>query len=236
MTYFAILLVLTIIMIVIGRKSAMLRTEIFNISNFQQLTLTQGLKCPRPAFSLGRTQLAFWIVIISSSFIYSVITHITPAGIEVPPIDAVNLILMGIAGGTTTIAKVIDSSQKDNQGASIPQQDYPSEGFFTDLISDERGVSIHRLQNVIWTLIVGFLYIGSVYYKKALPDETVITTQLLALMGISTGTYLGLKTAENKNAPVSSANVNTQNTVSPIAPGVSDAMPSVLTQNKQGTL
>ncbi len=223
-------------MIIVAQKSAMLRTEIFNITNFQQLTLTQGLKCPRPAFSLGRTQLAFWVVIISSSFIYSVVIHITPAGIEVPAIDAVNLILLGIAGGTTTIAKVIDSSQKDNQGKSIPQQDYPSEGFFRDLISDEKGVSIHRLQNVIWTIIVGALYIATVYYKKALPDETVITSQLLGLMGISTGTYLGLKASENKNAPVSPVNVNTQSTAPPVTANISNTVQSVLTLDKQGTL
>jgi hypothetical protein len=211
----------------------MLRTEIFNITNFQQLTLTKGIRHPRPAFSLGRTQLAFWTVIIISSFIYTVYVHST-SGISVPPIDPVNLILLGIAAGTTAVAKVIDSSQQNNQGASIPQQDYPSKGFFMDLISDEKGVSIHRLQNVLWTIIVGFIYISSVYDKKMLPDQSVINNQLLGLMGISASAYLGLKTSENKNAPVSPANVNAGTTV--ITSNISEEVKSILTQDKQGIL
>lgn len=232
MIYPAILLILTIILILIAQKSAMLRTEIFNISNFQQLTMTRGIKHPRPAFSLGRTQLAFWTVIIISSFIYTIFVHST-SGITVPAIDPVNLILLGIAGSTTAVAKVIDSSQQNNQGDSIPQQDNPSKGFFLDLISDEKGVSIHRLQNVIWTIVVGFIYISAVYDKKELPDQSVISNNLLGLMGISAGTFLGLKTSENKNAPVSPANVNAKTTVSS---NISEPIKSLLTENKQGTL
>jgi hypothetical protein len=233
MVYLAILLILTTILILIAQKSAMLRTEIFNIANFQQLTITKGIKDPRPAFSLGRTQLAFWTVIVISSFIYTVYVHST-SGISVPDMDPVNLILLGIAGGTTAVAKVIDSSQLNNQGNSIPQQDYPSKGFFMDLISDEKGVSIHRLQNVLWTIIVGVIYISSVYDRKILPDQTIINNQLLGLMGISAGTYLGLKTSENKNAPVSAANVNAGTTV--ITSNISEEVKSVLTQDKHGTL
>jgi hypothetical protein len=147
----------------------------------------------------------------------------------------VNLILLGIAGGTTAVAKVIDSSQQNNQGPSIPQQDYPSKGFFMDLISDEKGVSIHRLQNVLWTIIVGVIYISSVYDRKILPDQTIINNQLLGLMGISAGTYLGLKTSENKNAPVSPANVNA-GTTTVITSNISEEVKSVLTQDKHGTL
>jgi hypothetical protein len=235
MIYLGILLTLTTIMILIAQKSAMLRTEIFNITNFQQLTLAQGLKNPRPAFSLGRTQLAFWTVIIISSFIYAVYVH-SGSGITVPDIDPVNLILLGMAGGTTVVAKVIDSSQKDNQGDSIPQQDYPSNGFFIDLISDEKGVSIHRLQNVIWTIIVGFIYISAVFDTKALPGQSVISNDLLGLMGISAGTFLGLKTSENKNAPVSPANVNAKTTVNGITSNISEPDKSLLTLDKQGTL
>ncbi|MDB4901985.1 MAG: hypothetical protein JWQ63_1266 [Mucilaginibacter sp.] len=233
--YFTILLIMTISVVIISKKSAMLRTEIFNIANFQQLILTQGIKNPRPSFSLGRTQLAFWTVIIISSFIYTVYVHST-SGISVPAIDPVNLVLLGIAGGTTAVAKVIDSSQKNNQGDSISQQDYPSEGFFRDLISDEKGVSIHRLQNVIWTIIVGFIYISAVFDKKVLPDQSVINNQLLGLMGVSAGAYLGLKTCENKTAPVSPVNVNAGTIVNGITSNISEPAKSVLTLDKQGTL
>lgn len=200
MYYSAILLVMSIVMIVIGRRSDMLRNGIFNVGNFQQLAISNGIKNPRPSFSLARTQLAFWTVIIISSFIYVVIAQST-GGIKVPYIDPVNLVLLGIAGGTTAVAKVIDNSQQDDQGNGIPQQDYPSNGFFMDIISDEKGVSIHRLQNVIWTLVVGVIYIIAVFGNdKTLPGQGVITKELLGLMGISAGAYLSLKTTENNSA------------------------------------
>jgi hypothetical protein len=201
MIYSAILLVMSIVMIVIGRRSDMLRNGIFNLANFRQLAISTGIKNPRPSFSLGRTQLAFWTVIVVSSFIYVVIAQST-GGITVPYIDPVNLVLLGIAGSTTAVAKVIDNSQQDDQGSGIPQQDYPSSGFFTDLISDDKGVSIHRLQNVIWTLVVGGIYIIAVFENhKTLPGKAVITPELLGLMGISAGAYLSLKTTENSTAP-----------------------------------
>jgi hypothetical protein len=70
-----------------------------------------------------------------------------------------------------------------------------------DILSDKNGVSIHRLQNVLWTLIVGVIYIQFVATQSSLPDETVLTDNLLMLMGISTGAYVGLKTMENSKDP-----------------------------------
>jgi len=202
--YFIILIVLSAIVIIIAEKSSMLRNEIFNDANFCKVAA--GMKKPenaRPSFSLGRSQLAFWTVIVISSFIYVFLKCSTAQHFDIPNLNDVNLALLGIAAGTTLVSKTIDNSQRDADGDAIPQQDYPSKGFFIDIISDEKGVSIHRLQNVIWTIVVGAIYIGYVANHPQLPDGTIITTQLLALMGISTGAYLGLKINENKNAPTS---------------------------------
>jgi hypothetical protein len=236
MLYFIILTVFAVVVIIIGKMSTMLRTEIFNIDNFRQITLNKGIKKPRPAYSLGRTQLAFWTVIIVSSFIYTLILGLLKGPLSLPKIDPVNLLLLGIAGGTTSIAKVIDNSQQNNQGDAIPQQDMPSKGFFTDIISDEKGVSVHRLQNVVWIIIVGFIYIASVFERKILPDQTVINNQLLGLMGISAGAYLGLKTTENQNAPVSPATVNTAAVSPPINPLVPGQSTGNNLPGKVGTL
>lgn len=219
MIYPGLLLLIGIIVIFIAHKTPMLRNDIFNIDNFNQLTITNGINKPRPAFSLGRTQLAFWTIIIVSSFIYAIIAHFTDP-LSLPAIDPVNLLLLGIAGGTTAVAKVIDTSQQNNQGLSIPQQDYPSKGFFMDIISDQKGVSIYRLQNVIWTVVVGFIYIVAVYQTQKLPDQSVITNQLLGLIGVSSGTYLGLKTTENNVSPVAPSNVNVAKVVTVTPPDV----------------
>ncbi len=69
-----------------------------------------------------------------------------------------------------------------------------SEGFLLDLLSDSTGVNFHRFQIAAWTIVLGFIFIGHVYRDLAMPQ---FNETLLALMGISSGTYLGLKIPEN---------------------------------------
>ncbi|ALM49021.1 hypothetical protein AMR72_09040 [Flavobacterium psychrophilum] len=217
--YYIILIAFAILMIWISEKSSMLRNNIFNAENFAAIAKTEKIKKPKASYSLGRSQLAFWTVIVASSFVYLLLSQSAYPQILVPVLDTVNLTLISIAAGTTVISKVIDSSQKENQNGSVPQQDYPSEGFFIDIISDEKGVSIHRLQNVIWTVIVGGIYIAYVSGHTTLPDDTILTSNLLGLMGISTAAYLGLKLNENKGTPNNTNVTNeTPNSVNTIAP------------------
>jgi len=206
--YYSILIVLSGLMIWIAGESSMLRNAVFNDENFAKVAHKSKIKKPKAAFSLGRTQLAFWTVIVVSSFVYLLISQSVYPDINVPVMDTVSLTLISIAAGTTVVSKAIDISQSNNQGEAIPQQDYPSEGFFIDIISDEAGVSIHRLQNVIWTVIVGGIYIGYVSGHTTLPDDTVLTTNLLGLMGISTAAYLGLKLNENKSQALNNETTN----------------------------
>src|SRR5262249_10534040 len=64
-----------------------------------------------------------------------------------------------------------------------------------DILCDETGVSFHRLQVVIWTLVLTLIFVFSVYRRLDMPD---FDNQLLALMGISNGTYLGFKLPEKQ--------------------------------------
>jgi hypothetical protein len=70
-----------------------------------------------------------------------------------------------------------------------------SEGLIKDLLSDVNGTAFHRFQMVVWTLVLGFLFCVGVYKSLAMPDFSVT---LLALMGISAGTYLGFKIPERQ--------------------------------------
>ncbi len=188
--YFLILALLAILIFVIATKTDMLRDPIVNTDKFNSDATIQNLKEPKAPFSLVRSQLAFWTVIIVSSFLYVLFK----AKFTIPELNNTNLILLGMAVGTSAAGKIIDDSQKQNEDRS---QDHPSHSFFVDILSDKNGVSIHRLQNVIWTLIVGMIYIQFVAKGGSLPDETVITTQLLTLMGISTTAFVGIKATEN---------------------------------------
>ncbi len=72
----------------------------------------------------------------------------------------------------------------------------PTEGFFEDILSDASGISFHRFQVAGWTVVLGIIFIASVYKVLSMPD---FPTELLALMGISSGTYIGFKFPEKQN-------------------------------------
>jgi len=84
------------------------------------------------------------------------------------------------------------TAEIEAQLATLPQLK-KTKSLWTDILSDENGVSIHRLQVVIWTLVLTLIFLVSVYLRLDMPD---FDNQLLALMGISNGTYLGFKLPE----------------------------------------
>ena len=70
-----------------------------------------------------------------------------------------------------------------------------SDGFKNDILTDVNGIALHRFQMAAWTLTLGLIFIIGVYRSLAMPEFSVI---LLALMGISAGTYLGFKIPERQ--------------------------------------
>ncbi len=138
-------------------------------------------------FSLAKSQLAFWTLIIVGSVGY--IFAITG---DMPLITGSTLILLAVSIGTTVGASLIGGSKNK----VILNE---SKGFFIDILSDDDGVSIHRFQMVVWTVFIGIYFIYSVFNGLDIPQ---ISKELLALMGISSGTYLGLKIPEGKSSEV----------------------------------
>ena len=65
------------------------------------------------------------------------------------------------------------------------------------LLSDERGVSFHRFQMLAWALILGVMFLIEVLARLGMP---VLDPTLLGLLGISSGTYLGLKIPRRASA------------------------------------
>jgi hypothetical protein len=62
-----------------------------------------------------------------------------------------------------------------------------------DLLSSGGTIDLHRFQIVTWTLVLGVVFVHAVYTDLAMPE---FDQSLLALMGISSGTYLGFKFPE----------------------------------------
>lgn len=68
-----------------------------------------------------------------------------------------------------------------------------SENFLIDVLSDANGISFHRFQMAAWTLVLSVIFVKGVYETLAMP---VFDTTLMGLLGLSAGTYLGLKIPE----------------------------------------
>jgi hypothetical protein len=60
----------------------------------------------------------------------------------------------------------------------------------SDLLEETDSPSLHRLQMIAWTVVLGLVFLNSVYFALVMPK---FDATLLALMGISSGTYLGFK-------------------------------------------
>jgi hypothetical protein len=74
----------------------------------------------------------------------------------------------------------------------------PSRGWWRDLIADDRGgVALDRVQILVWTVVLGLMFLSSVLLELTMPE---FSGTLLALMGISSGTYIGFKLPVAKNA------------------------------------
>jgi hypothetical protein len=140
-------------------------------------------------YSLARFQLYWWSIIVISSYIllFSIRDHFSL-------LNATALILMGISITSTGFAFLIDYSDSDK----VRHQDKPGVNFFTDVLSDDDGVSIHRFQNLIFTFLFGIIFIYKVFDTGRMP---VFGQTELFLMGLSSAAYLALKAGENKTAP-----------------------------------
>ena len=186
---------------------------------------------PQP-YSWARVQLAWWTVIVLSAVIAVVWkdTQTAPPG-NLPTLHYSTLVLLGISAATITVARSIDVSDVNNQGV-VRHQNLPSESFLTDILSDQDGISIHRLQAVVFNALFGIWFIGSVLYNLGAGHDPcamyaagtqdaincrqiplnyimpVISDNNLILLGLSSATYAAMKTTENKvpaNVPAAPA-------------------------------
>ena len=153
---------------------------------------TSILKNPTPntdkCYSFARVQMMWWTVIVSCCFIIKF--GLTG---EYQVTNTSTLTLLGIGLATTAGASLIDVSQR--QTSNTRHQDGGAHNFFMDILSDETGISMHRFQAFIFTVLFGVVFI--IIFIKDQSFASFSTTEL-GLMGLSSGTYLALKTNENK--------------------------------------
>jgi hypothetical protein len=206
-------------------------------------------------YSLARTQMAFWYLLVVAAFLFSWAV----LG-DYPTIPGPVLSLIGIASGTALGAAVIEVAKTNpnsvaradlkarqailevdvkkaadqlaqaradldarssasadvrfNLEAAVTQAtglldqkqaelndvakqlasgESRTQGFVLDILTDDTGISLHRFQMAVWTTVLGVLFVIGVWQKFRMPE---FDPTLLALMGISSGTYLGFKIPE----------------------------------------
>lgn len=146
---------------------------------------TQPLKVR--AFSLSRSQLAWWTFIILTSYLF---IYLVTGETDLLNFTAVTL--LGISAGTAAVGSTIDSSESTEER----HQNEASQGWLLDVLSDSGGISIHRLQTLIFNLIFGVIFLRYVATNFTMPE---FSDNQLILLGLSAGTYTFVKTRENKN-------------------------------------
>jgi hypothetical protein len=160
---------------------------------FTNLLKDSSTAARRP-YSFARVQLLWWVLVITFCILEYYATH----NGALPALNQTCLLLLGIGVGTTGIANVIDRRQRasaDAQGREV-SQDFESQTFLIDILSDDGGLSVHRLQALIFNVIYGVAFITTFISDKDNNFPKYDEMQL-AVLGLSTAGYLGLKALEN---------------------------------------
>src|SRR5262245_11735830 len=139
----------------------------------------------RQPYSLGRSQMAWWFFFIVLGYV--VIWLVTGDQDTIPP----SLLgLMGISAATALVATAIAA----RDGKDAPKR--ASRGWWRDLVADDHGViALDRLQIVVWTVVLSGIFLHSVVWELTMPE---FNATMLALMGISSGTYIGFKLPQKR--------------------------------------
>ena len=180
---------------------AMLLTFAFTLVLFLKLARSTAIirnpgaaPAQQRSYSLARLQMAFWFLLILWGFLFIFLLK----GSEVSISESL-LGLMGISAGTFLGAQMIGAGKQAQNGEGsakaeeVPEEPAKSRGFLMDVLSDSSGIAFHRFQIFAWTLVLGVIFVSEVWSRLSMPE---FDATLLGLMGISSGTYVGLKFPE----------------------------------------
>jgi len=135
---------------------------------------------PLGPYSLARTQMAFWLFLTLAGFIFLWLSM----GLYLGLITSGILVLLGI-NATTGLFSIRMNDEKDKQSTS--------RSFLSDIISDGEGPTLHRIQVVAWTLVLGMIFVWNVFWNFNFVN---FDTNLLLLVGVAQSMYLGFKWQE----------------------------------------
>jgi len=133
--------------------------------------------------SLSLAQILLWTLLVFSASFYVLV-------VSGKLLDLTNevLMLLGIAGGSSVIAKITASAKSKNGGA-IPAP-VPKDPKWLDLFQTEGRPDLYKVQMALFTTLAAIFVTAKIYGTLAFPE---LPAGLLTLIGISNGVYLGAK-------------------------------------------
>jgi len=174
-------ILLVVAIFVLGTKTELVRDSDSPWADFRE----------RP-FSLAKSQLAFWTVVVLGCFLYVFFATGRFTGL----MNNTVLWLLGISSGTAALSAAAAGPAAPSPATPAPPppaQAQKHQRFFTDILSDQVGMNIHRLQMLIWTVVLGGIFVYVTIKSGVFPT---FDDQVFVLMGISSGTYVWFKRAE----------------------------------------
>jgi hypothetical protein len=169
-----------------------------------------------PPFSLGRLQLALWLLLTVGGFLYVWLVTGQATGIFTNEVVTV----IGIAGASGAVAAAMGAPSAstsptdarlqgddtvngvgaDTIAGGDANDEIQSQNVLLDILSDNRGVVLHRVQMVVWTLVMGVIFAWSVVTACAFP---AFDQALVLLSGVTSALYVGFKVPESllRNPP-----------------------------------
>ena len=149
--------------------------------------------------SLSLAQILLWTMLVFSASFYVLV-------VSGKLLDLTNevLMLLGIAGGSSVIAKITAAARGDKGVEIIAPQ--PKNPRWLDLFQTEGRPDLYKVQMALFTTLAAIFVTAKIYGNLAFPE---LPAGLLTLIGISNGVYLGAKatskTVFEKLAETSSA-------------------------------
>ncbi|MEA1673777.1 hypothetical protein [Nitrospirillum sp. BR 11163] len=209
-----VLVAVTAALLYLAMSTDMLRDN--TPSTFAGVTSATG-KPLRRAFSLAQSQMAWWFVIVLAAYLYLFLV----TG-ELDTLTGQALCLMGLGTGTAMGAAMVEQNKTNpilaayqavltqiadpaTAPADLPTltatrdtlaRQLASRDFVHDILTDANGISLHRFQTAVWTVVIGVLFLIETVVHRKMPD---LDPYSLGVLGISAGTYLGFKIPEQPN-------------------------------------
>lgn len=199
-------------------------------SALRDMSTQQGEK----PYSFSRVQLWWWTLIVLGCYLGAY--AITGKSWE---LNETCLILLGISTVTTAGARMVDNQQENNPNIERHQNCNASEGFLTDILSDENGLSVHRFQALIFNVAYGLTFVVGVFTDITRPDKVygfpTYDSMVLSLLGISSGAYIVMKMNENTAATTPAPGASTATPAAPATPAATSSSNDELVDPENGT-